>query len=1097
MSRLTPEEIEVQLRALLAEPGPVAAPVFITEADIQRRPLKDPEGMLTNPTTGRKVSSSGRLGKSILRSREKQLAQQGNALPKGSKQLKRSVPVAPGPLTQQGEKKHELPGQGAIPKALRAFGAFRAQEFTAARPITSLREFANTIARVAAATPHYRQAVVGFEDDQGNRINRTLKGLAKNGEPDPDVIVEELESFNYGDSVTGSDTIPAYFRPVVGRFEIGYLEPVRAAGLSFRNMSLGKPRVRPHFTLVELSAKANESDCFLAVARAVAKAHGLEVTRQKNTTIRSQLGIGEGPISMDEETVDKIARFFGLRIRVITGMEAIPDSERSFDDDGNREEGRNLCVLTDVRPVVIAYGGDENSPDCPVYYEDNHCEYISNFLAPLTCKVTGDIISADKPPAKKDIKLRVLEQGRVWYGCKAKTGKKPRKYEDRVIVFDYETTYEPNGLLVPYALGFIELKAEDLSSPDMSPLADRVVQTVRREGQKESEVSAPLLSLIACAPSTVRYTLVSYNGARFDHYILAKAAHARSMLTSVFATRGAGLRVLRLGRHKTLDIAKLLPPMKLMTACTSFDTNPKKLEGFSHYEIQEEHANGRLFTSWLAANLARLTEYLTGDVLSEASLFVILRSSFVQSVGIDIMGEKSPATIGGLAWEAALKKCPIPMAVSDEEIDLNIRKAITGGRVQIFGDEPSVIRGEAARMVDVVSLYPTAMAAVDKVSALFKPSDKWGYYPQIAESAPRKTTCYAPGDVGVYWVRVIRQPEGLPNVLPLRQPGEPLGWKHRGEFETMATHIDISLIREYGGEVEVLWGYKWNHTKHGLFRPFISELARLKNEQDGFKSSKDKQYNPALREVYKALMNSLSGKCCQKNYDDLTIIATGSAAQLSADKKIEPGTSSWIPIGGETVIVTGKKLKDSVYNPKKAKPSILAVLIYSYSRAYVWKTICQHHPEYMDTDSGAMSVKNYEELRRAFPQLDPAGRAKELGDLEEELGENKTSDRYYIAPKEYAIMTDSKSKVRIKGIHDSDRIVVGDPTILEKMSLAELAKEYEGKNGSALTVPFNAREFFERRLKAKVSMLSSQITRGIKDPSATFALRQRFLIKEA
>src|SRR4029077_4390529 len=156
----------------------------------------------------------------------------------------------------------------------------------------TLRELANTIASVAAGTRLYRQTVVGFEDDRGYRINRTIKGFDEHGRISADVVFDQLADLNYGESISGSDTITTSFRPVTNQFEVGYLEPVRAAGLSFRNMSLGKPRTHPHFTLVELSAKANESDCFLAVARAVAKAHGLEVTRQHNRTVRENLGLG-------------------------------------------------------------------------------------------------------------------------------------------------------------------------------------------------------------------------------------------------------------------------------------------------------------------------------------------------------------------------------------------------------------------------------------------------------------------------------------------------------------------------------------------------------------------------------------------------------------------------------------------------------------------------------------------------------------------------------------------------------------------------------------------------------------------------------------
>jgi hypothetical protein len=393
------------------------------------------------------------------------------------------------------------------------------------------------------------------------------------------------------------------------------------------------------------------------------------------------------------------------------------------------------------------------------------------------------------------------------------------------------------------------------------------------------------------------------------------------------------------------------------------------------------------------------------------------------------------------------------------------------------------------------------MAAVDKAALQFADEVGWGLFPMGKNSGePIRVDQYTPGVVGVYEVTIHSQP--TPAVLP-RRGEETLNWSPLDEFKTQATHCDIELIRGGGGRVTVHSGLIWRHSSRDLFKPFIIPLAEKKDEQDSLKGKPG--YNPALRELYKLLMNSASGKCAQKNYDDMTEIATGSKAQLAAENKMRAGTVEWIPIGGETCILIGKKPEKQVYNSKYAKPSILSVLIYSYSRALLWKTLLQHNCIYSDTDSGVFRVTDYERIRATLPALDPTGRKKSLGDLEEELGPHHTARGYFIAPKDYAVfLFDAegkpllkKSKLRMKGVNQRTDRIIHVTADITKLSIIERGDEYNAP-ATEITTPLseNPELFFSRRANSEeISVLCSQLTRSYKDSDSPFALVQRFLVK--
>jgi hypothetical protein len=1013
----------------------------------------------------------------------------------------------------------------------RRVGAFHLQRFRTSG-VQSLRDFAEQVAAAATSVGSaFRQVDVLFKDLQGGApIQRTVTLAApglKLGRAvtpgDVDLVEAELAKLSAGTPLHGSDAVDdSHYSLDVEHFRVGYV-PAPAGG-AFDGISKRPGRNHPHFKLRDFTPKLvgdeKTNDCLFAVLRAVAKENKRPVPRARNATIRAELNIPPGPIAANDHFMELLGEKFGLRVRVVTGMECLPDHERVFDDDATRPAGRNRC-LSVPRLSVIAEGGPANAPPCDVYLADNHYEYLERVLEPLrVCPATGDLLQGVAEYTVAQRRDRVIAQGRNWHGADGTpliVGKKQKKAyeEEMVIVYDYETTYDESGELVPYALGFLAFDPRRPFSPDsphdFSGAAGHVEISCRQFDDRFS-VSAPLLDLLARAPEGRRYTLVSFNGVRFDHFLLAAAAHARGHHLDVFATQ-TGLRSLRIGRHFTVDLAKLLPGMSLAAACESFKTAPTKLAGFSHVVPQQAYERGE-FAAWFNTNRASVVEYLAADVLSSASLFMRLKAALGEVTGAKIYGNGCAQTIGGIAWDEMVKKCALPAPVAAHAMDNRIRDAVVGGRVQVYRapgapKAPVVVNSGPLRMFDVVSLYPTSMAAEPRVAELFADDERWGWYPSgKANGEPQEVKDYTPGDVGVFEVTVHSQP--WPNVLPKREKDQPLDWEYQGEFETQATHIDIAMIRRGGGRVTVHSGLVWPVCRPGLFRPYIAHLIAKKNEQDEYKKDGDPRYNPALREVYKLLMNAASGKCCQANYDDMVVLATGSHNQHAAERKMDPDRPRiWIPLGGETCIIMGKKVDTKIYK-RTAKPSILAVLIYAYSRAFVWRTLCQHGILYSDTDSGLMRPEDGERLRKVFPSLDPTGRAKQLGDFEEELGEHGRAEAYLVAPKDYAVFLldeksdqlTKKSKLRVKGVNQrTDRLIHPEHVLAVKgLTTAQYTTEYNNPE-SQLMRPLRelavAREFFKDRAAGKiVHVLTSQLTRTFKDDERPFSLRQKFLVKQ-
>ncbi len=1032
-------------------------------------------GTIVNPTTGRVVKAEGRVGAKLLKGE--------GLLPRGTKSTKAaSVRTVGGVKTPT--------------------GALRRQEFALQRPAGTTREFALTIRReLDRHGADARGAKVRFVDGEGNAQYKTVKGSAKQIErrltnfqlgitvgseawkeqqkDEEDAEEEDINDWvNTGPGGGGSDAASEESSLDAGGFAIDWVvSPSGGSGGSY------KARETPFFKLQDYNCL--EGDCLLAILRDISTSP----PKGYNKPLRKRLGIAGGAIGV--EYINALAKEFNTAIEVYTGE---LDIERTFDDTITNKchtvvSFEMLARSEGAYPKtaqVLLEGADSDRP---------HYARIAAFKKVETCPVTGDI----EMRSVSGQRARVLEQGRAWKPLASEKGKKAKThYKTHILVYDFETTWSPEeyGRVQPYSLGWLSFPLND-PPKDFSIMGEKVHLSKR---PSRAKCAQELLQYIEEAPGDVRYLLVSFNGSRFDHFLLAEAAQSRECLSSVFWGGGC-LREISIWRHKTYDLAKLCPGTSLKDACKGFDTSPQKVEGFDHQLVQQARLEGRL-EEWLKENRVQAELYLIGDVLCTAALAMKLSGAILDITSRNGLKGIEPlsmgiGTVGGVAWKAFAATVSIPKAAASEEVDAFIRQAITGGRVQNFKKSGYTARGKY-RMVDVKSLYPTVMYAQN--AHLF---DERLHYGRFPTSEPVKTYSYVEGKLGVYNVTVKKQP--TPRIVPRRERGAPLDWGYDYPFDCVLASCSIELIRLRGGEVETRDGYYFEHDTRDLFKSFLQPLFEEKDRQDTLKAAGSPDYNAALREVVKLLMNSCSGKTAQRNFDDVVVLAKGSAQQLAQEARMKGGVAEWYPLSGDACLLVGKK--PEAYNAKTAKPSQLAVFIYEYSRTYLYEILLRNYDaHYCDTDSCLMTDADYERFRRDYPMLDgPAqGRAFALGDLEEEVGEQDFTDIVLIAPKCYLVAPQLNGKLkegkqlkaRAKGVClPRDKLWIGKENP-KGLTFAEKHELYTTVSENTLPLNKDPRPLFFALAEGEAKILCGQIGRSLCNGDTSFALSQKYLIKK-
>ena len=679
----------------------------------------------------------------------------------------------------------------------------------------------------------------------------------------------------------------------------------------------------------------------------------------------------------------------------------------------------------------------------------------------------GYYYKSQKDPTYERIELLLEDEHFYLITKKKKIKIKPIKKKDkkvRYLIYDFETVFDfyEDSFLRPYSVSWYDISEEDFCNWNYTEIEDKKCGFYCGFDCVEK-----LFEIINNCPEDERYVIVGYNSSRFDNFFILDYCNSKNIAVDPFIANGK-LNLDLSGGHSTLDLCRFTM-CSLNSACKSFSCNPKKVEGFSHYEIQcsyeELNPKNEFIKHWIGVK--ELENYNKKDVLATMDLFYKVRKALIEVTKLDMCNFMTLASLTykmcELSWEEKEGGYGKPAVIVD--VDLDFRKSLYGGRTQVFhGDNgPSgekvhyIEDAKDMRMVDVTSLYPYVMINRD--------------YP-IGEEI--RTKFYVKGKLGIYKCKIKNRDDKY-NIMPFRTKENPLDWNNKEYFDCWLTTIDIDCLHRHNFDCKVEHGYFWEHSADDVY-DCMKPLENKKKQQDWFKNNEPHNYNPALRAIYKLLLNSLSGKMAQRNFTDKTIVVKSHAKLSSCKGKIVNISA----IKGGALVVDIKYEDHQVYS-ERSKPSHLSSFIYSYARTYMYDTCISKMPVwYMDTDSALIHKRDMDKVKLG----------KEFGDFDEEIYNEKLGmipkTYYAVAPKFYAIFNQNPKydKIRVKGINPNGVIIPkeDEEKIKERMEEdpIESRKELYHLYHSGEYKKAYCEELFKRKLAGdKVQILCSQLTKKI------------------
>ena len=544
-----------------------------------------------------------------------------------------------------------------------------------------------------------------------------------------------------------------------------------------------------------------------------------------------------------------------------------------------------------------------------------------------------------------------------------------------------------------------------------------------------------------------RFILIAYNGSGFDHVFLFSYLVRRGYRVRTAPKASGKIRHMKFWisygaeGYSMIEVwdPYLFVMRSLDQAATDFGLSTKKLP-FNHEEVQTAYLTGRL-SEFLKQNKKMIEDYNRQDVRILMLFTTKLLETLSKLTSMPVKTILSCQTLPGLCykfWQRMISSQPnaiIPKAVKDVKIDKKIRSATIGGRVE---GTPGIYHGNF-RMVDVVSLYPTVMAIYD--------------YPLIEEIVVKDMNLaiqyYNQNYLGVYHIEYEQSALITEHtILPERTNDNKLSWT-KGSGRGWVPIISIQLLIGYGakvimvpdeeGDVAIVWNKTGN-----VFKQYVDLLSKIKQEQDMFKTVGNPKYNNSLREMVKLMLNSLSGKVIQRNFDNASVFVQ-SERELT-DVLNSLAKADWVKQDVSIAPVTTNSafVEYKIIDPyRKPMPSQLGIFIYAYARAYMFQNVFSRtHVYYSDTDSAVIDFDDYNKLpvelvpvqyqNNGVQLVESVIREKQFGDLELEEAIYELSDtekikiKQYttivvIAPKIYALYYQNQIvKYRLKGVRKMD-----------------------------------------------------------------------------
>jgi len=252
----------------------------------------------------------------------------------------------------------------------------------------------------------------------------------------------------------------------------------------------------------------------------------------------------------------------------------------------------------------------------------------------------------------------------------------------------------------------------------------------------------------------------------------------------------------------------------------------------------------------------------------------------------------------------------------------NIKTDSIAGRVDNFNNKTKT--SDPVGVIDCTSAYPYVMCVKD----VFLP---YGESFEVTE--------YIPNKMGLYLCDIDQSALlkfGKSLYIPKKENLEN-NWNCDGIIENMTiTSVDYDfLMSTMTCKIKIKKGIVFNEAIRNIdvFRPML-EIMKLKNQQDEFKTTNDSRYNPALRESYKLLLNSISGKCIEGIHNQKTEMISTVTEYYKLKEKIDISNLNTVNIYGGKAFIS---YDDEITEQTKQQPVIWGAFIYSHARMHMYQ----------------------------------------------------------------------------------------------------------------------------------------------------------------
>lgn len=791
----------------------------------------------------------------------------------------------------------------------------------------------------------------------------------------------------------------------------------------------------------------------------------------------------------------------GLEINIIGNVFDVIEKERgeyTKEIKVKNKKGREFNIgvwdvsLTDIQPIKILDIGE--SKYTIVYDEINkHFDLI-----------TGDFRLVKN--VSVDYSNSIYLNGELLFNAKQITVNslaKPPGCEFEYVFFDYETVidFETSSCMREYSLSILNLtpeQLEELTNADNEGNSEKV--DIIRSSQCKTfigyDCSKKFIQWILENQCNKIFCFVGFNNTNFDNFIFLDALlqdennpNKEYNVSDIFYNGSQLLNFKINNRHHTFDIHKHLMG-SLRANCESFKIKCcKKLE-FDHNKAQELYLNDKLIE--FITGSKELKDYNEFDVLATAVLFNKYRLALKNVPATSDYAERlsDTKTVGSLifkVFENHLKDKKINLPKLNYEQYTDLQKYKIAGRVELFNGAKEV--NERLASTDVCSLYPFVMAILNC------------YYP-CGDNVKEVKSYQGDDTIGFYYCDIDQtnlKGKNLPNIYAEKLPLENKWDSQEILKDYLISNVMIGLLKKYDCKVVIKSGFIFeNKIKSCELFGFLLDFMKEKNNQDTLKKNKSGEYNSALRETLKLLMNSLSGKVIEGLHCEKTE-AINSVAEFEKikDKSLCVNVINSI---GDKIFITYEVSPEKLC-VKQQRPIYLGVLIYDYAKRYMYENsyskVGLDKLLYTDTDASKFRYKDFGVWKKwvddsniqvphwkEVEEYDERYKdhkiyvdgSKVFGSFEDELEEMVGDDyKFYCIEKKswlYSYKKNDKwnSKFRFKGINGDARLLT-----LEEDFIG--CKEIKHKNGSEekhfYIQPFSEEKVYQYYIKNNMKSIEN------------------------